>query len=73
MGIEQFFNSLKEFKIDNFIKKKKYDFDYILFDFNSVVHIISQKINLLLDDLLFNLILEYHGIGNLNQMNILNY
>ena len=64
MGIERFFNSLKkEFKIDNFVSKKKYDFDYILFDFNSVVHVISQKVNLLLDDLLFNLILEYHGIG----------
>ena len=59
MGIERFFNSLKkEFKIDNFVSKKKYDFDYILFDFNSVVHVISQKVNLLLDDL-FSLYLSY--------------
>jgi len=64
MGIERFFNSLKkDFKIDNFISKNKYDFDYILFDFNSIIHVISQKVNTLLDELLFNLILEYHGIG----------
>ena len=64
MGIERFFNSLKkDFKIDNFTSKNKYNFDYILFDFNSIIHVISQKVNILLDELLFNLILEYHGIG----------
>jgi len=64
MGIEKFFNSLKkDFKIDNFTSKNKYNFDYILFDFNSIIHVISQKVNILLDELLFNLILEYHGIG----------
>ena len=50
MGIEKFFNSLKkDFKIDNFTSKNKYNFDYILFDFNSIIHVISQKVNILLE------------------------
>ena len=68
MGIDKFFNSLK--KEYNIVKdiypNNSIDVNtkYLFLDFNSIIHSVSQRVVLLLNKMLENLLLQKNGCGN---------
>ena len=68
MGIERFFNSLRrDYNIVRDISPKD---DYLLnsenlfFDFNSIVHVVSQNVLSLINNLMLEIIIDNNGCGN---------
>ena len=72
MGIERFFNSLKDdFKITESINpdtKSIIKSDYLFLDFNSIIHIISQRVNNIVDIIIRQSLLDFNGCGDGNSM-----
>ena len=65
MGIERFFNSLKkDFNIIKSIKPESnyiINSEYLFIDFNSIIHVVSQRINNIVDKLLVESLTDYNG------------
>ena len=72
MGIERFFNSLKDdFKITESIdpdSKLIIKSDYLFLDFNSIIHVVSQKVNNIVDMIVKQSLLDFNGCGDGNSM-----
>jgi len=75
MGIERFFNSLKDdFNITESIKpdsRRIIKSDYLFIDFNSIIHVVSQRINNIVDTIVRQSLLDYNGCGDSNSMEYL--
>ena len=72
MGIERFFNSLKDdFNITETIKpdsRRIIKSEYLFIDFNSIIHVVSQRINNIVDTIVRQSLLDYNGCGDGNSM-----
>lgn len=72
MGIERFFNSLKNtFNITKSYTPNSNDkikCNYLFLDFNSIIHTVSQRVNNIIDKLIIEALKDFNGcsIGNLN-------
>ena len=76
MGIERFFNSLKDdFNITESItpdSRRIIKSNYLFIDFNSIIHVVSQRINNIVDTIVRQSLLDYNGCGDGNSMEYLN-
>lgn len=76
MGIERFFNSLKNdfnFKTINSSSKGSINCKYLFLDFNSIVHVVSQKINNIIDKALVESLKEVNGCGTNSSLEYLEF
>ena len=77
MGIERFFNSLKDdFKITEPINpdsKNIIKSDYLFLDFNSIIHVVSQRVNNIVDMIVKQSLLDFNGCGDGNSMDHFNF
>ena len=76
MGIERFFNSLKNdfnFKRINSSLNGSINVKYLFIDFNSIVHVVSQKINNIIDNAYVEALKEANGCGNDSTSEYLEY
>lgn len=75
MGIERFFNSLKDdFNITESINpdsRRIIKSNYLFIDFNSIIHVVSQRINNIVDTIVRQSLLDYNGCGDGNSMEYL--
>lgn len=75
MGIDRFFNSLKDdFNITESItpdSRRIIKSNYLFIDFNSIIHVVSQRINNIVDTIVRQSLLDYNGCGDGNSMDYL--
>lgn len=77
MGIERFFNSLKR-DYNNIVSdimpnnKLVLNSDNFFIDFNSIAHVVSQRVLGLINSLMYEIILENNGYGNNTSDTIIN-
>ena len=76
MGIERFFNSLKNdfnFRRINSSSNGSINIKYLFIDFNSIVHVVSQKINNIIDFAYIEALKTANGCGNESTSDYLDY
>ena len=76
MGIERFFYSLKndfKFKRFNSSSNNSINSKYLFLDFNSIVHVVSQKVNNIIDKALVESLKEVNGCGTSSSLEYLEF